>query len=380
MSDEDFTASGKASITRGETRTLSYHPYYYEGWKITGLTGSYKTKGRSVVIKLPFDIYLDPDLTKEFKTTDLVTGRSIIIYPPFASFPSSTESTKLINTNYIPYISGRLPPNHDKAGFNDFSLTSMSGIACDCIRLDIFNNVAEDDDPIVAEVVSDIVNRLLKILRWYTGQWWITKDRGPLMSNEKYQFDINEYSERISPFHAVARTCGLLGTEKNLNGRRLNGSCYSLSINRQPPMYIELLFDSIFFYYDDNIRHSIIEAAIACETLINSSLEAAIKNNLISRSRKNKLVPNNNKLIQNFDRACESMGYNFNSEDNKDNFRKIENLWVARGNIAHGTNPIIQIDGPKNIRDVNKKDVLEMITALSEMISWAEEIFSLNPE
>ncbi len=377
MSDSDLIATNKITLKRGESTVLSLRPYYYEDWVINGLTGTSEQQGRSFIFKLPFDIYIDPIVNTEFKTLDQQTGHEIIIYPPFASSPGFGEKSKNINVNYIPFIRGRLPPSHDKAGLDGFSLNNMGGIACDCIRLDIYFKDSDKKELPTFKVANDVLNRFLKLLRWYTNQWWVTKDRSPLESHLKYEFEINKQGERLSPFFSDAGSCGLLKVEKLLNDRLLNGVCYSLSINRRPPFHIELFMDALFFFYTNNIRHCIIEAAIACEALINDSLNNALSKRLISKSKKKRIVNDSRNLIKNYEDACNSFGHSFNNEDNKKYFVNIQQLWTARGCIAHGKKPIIKELSPGITRDVEKEDILRMIDALSVFIAWHNKTFDL---
>jgi len=113
------------------------------------------------------------------------------------------------------------------------------------------------------------ISKLMKLVRWKTNQWWITRSSQGICRVGAFPFPIDKHGAPVrdevrplKPFTAIP----LYGDEVNVSNSIWNdclaGACLDIE---QVPVYEMLLLEARYFLASDNIRQSTLETSSAVD-------------------------------------------------------------------------------------------------------------------
>lgn len=322
------------------------------------------TNGSAYIFTFPFDIHMS-ELVNEHRFA-VFENTQVTIYPPFRSDDLTGLEVEQIHPGRIPFRKGTNPPDSDRKFQDRLTLNHTweeEVLIADSMRLDI---TPQRD----AAFASKVINKLVTLIRWWTQQWWITLDRRYIKDILHNAFEINEKGERISSIYSYGSIYGRLGVERILNQGIFGQVCDALSADMSSPLYVETLFDSIYFQSIGDLRRSIIEASITCESVRDHLLSNLLEKKRISNSVYRKMTKDTD-ILKHFDTGFkELMGQSFKSI-RPEEFDKIKKLSIARNHVAHGKKPIKLIDD--KIAEFTIDDQFMCILGVFSLVEWAEK-------
>jgi hypothetical protein len=313
--------------------------------------------GNAFVFHYPFDVFISTDLPDQYEISG--GGRTFRIYRPFAARRNPTRWAEDVVSSRIPFPHGTKPPTQDRAFVRDLSLDRKFGLPTDSLRVDFYP--AEDD-----RGANDFVERLLGIVRWWTNQWWVTRDRRHSYSALANHFTITSAGERVSGIAKFASLYGFLGFERPLDGN-IWRHCLELLMGGQSiPLGRQILLDAVYFHSVGDLRRSILEGAIANEILLAHTMQALILRSEMTEWAMEDILGGNSYLkhLERFGALC---GRSFQAE-HPDHHAWIRAVWVARGEIAHGKSGVAPT--PTGNRVLTETDMVTAFRAIGVLTDW----------
>lgn len=361
-SSADF---GQISLdtTPGKTTYSRFAPEGPEDLEKPSLHGSWNEEGGAYLFLFPFDIYTDPDL--EERQTSYVDATQIHLFPPFRHTQTVGRAIQQIELERVPTPDDAVAPDYDRVRLKDLRMHRDLGEPCNALRVDLLS----DPGP---EFAKRIVDQFLGLVRWWTGQWWVGRDRQHSESYLRNWFPINEKHERVRGVQAFASGYGFLGMEKPLNLEYFRNIRGNITNERTAPLHVNLFHDGVYYQSTGDVRRSVLELATSCEAGVAIAFENLAREKGISPTKTKKL------LSEGFEKRIASkskkvVGVSF-KEQEPDSWETLYDLWVARGNVAHGKGPIVR---GGSVWD--EDDLIDTIEAVSRLLAWLELIDPEHP-
>jgi len=128
----------------------------------------------------------------------------------------------------------------------------------------------------------------------------------------------------------------LFGDEQSVTTDLWNSVTEGVTLNTNVPLHEVIANDAKYFLAADDIRRSVLESVIACELAKNITFERLWHVHKKTKFRTGHVFKGSVNLPDHLDAALQSqIGHSYKQSHPK-NFDEIEQLWLARGNIAHG--------------------------------------------
>ncbi len=329
--------------------------------------------GLSVLYTYPFWIYVDTSLPLPVMEITL-EDRFPRIYPPFRSAPANFISMPFINPQSIPSVSNfelrgnsRIKdvaaiPQLDRDADGTFSmhLTRASEwhnppvrFPMDSIRIDIIGDLQGDDVP------TEVSAKLMQQLRWRSHQWWIGRASDVSSGHIRNDFNVSRKGEPLSELQGRASGRTVNGDEEAIDVPLWQSAITDIGDGVEPPLYDVLLLDARYFEAAGDIRRSVLDSATACELAKNITYERLN----LSKSGTDLVKHLSGILDEQINRSYE--------REKSTNYAIIKDLWIARGNIAHGkiayrySGQTVRIDG---------KRAGEFAQAAEDCVRWLERL------
>jgi len=334
--------------------------------------------GTSYLYTFPFWIRSSPNETLNVRTIQ-INDCLIRIYPPFWTGEAVHSDIPKVAKNRIPFLRRADESAVEKLtildtyGFPDETAihvsfdqekTDIPDEIRNALRLDFHGHDCEF-------IELTLIHHFLDIIRWNTFQWWIGHPTSPIQGYRRTSFEIDKNGSPVgeSSGHASART--LTGFEANLTSAHWNESINLLSRGFDPPYYDQVWLDALYRNAIQDTRRAILDAAISCEIARDATLERLWPEDGGKLKKGRILTGNNLPTHLSTDLQKYTNGRSLETED-PELFEQIENLWSARGNIAHG--------GPLNyFRDgeeisVDNDLASSLIEAARNCIDWLDSL------
>ncbi len=297
---------------------------------------------KAYVFNYPFDILVRPDVT-EIHTMQL-RGHSVTIYPPFRSRATGLPYVESISMKTLPYRPNSTPPDFQwmsvapnvTAQPDDYVLRRDS-LRIDCPR-DLPYEFAED----VAETVIDLI-------RAHTSQWWMKRGRDNPRTHIRHWFEANELGERLGNIGTFAFFYGKLGFEQPINPDIWSAILADTVNEKTIALSTDTFLDGVYFHAADDLRRCLLELAISNEVLLVETLDKWIDRGRIDRAKVKQVLAGNDYLLH-LSRAGKLHNRSFETERPIE-FEWIKGIWIARGNLAHGKQPIAHGSRLMTLRD-----------------------------
>ncbi len=187
-------------------------------------------------------------------------------------------------------------------------------------------------------LADSLAVELLHLLRWKTDQWWIMRSIHPLLGYARNQMPVDHRgapapSDHLPTPHSNMHTSW--GFERAITSETWREAIALWAAGITPPETALIVLDAYYFATTGEIRRAVIDAATACE----QAKDEVFQRTWCARSRK---PFKRGRLLTGYD-----LPYHLSRDMNRllgrsyklehpNEFATIENLWDARGNIAHG--------------------------------------------
>jgi hypothetical protein len=324
--------------------------------------GSREAVGAAYLFRFPFDIYISDDLTEI--QTSYIEKTTVHLYPLFLDSSEPGIETHSIAPERIPFRPGTLPPSFNKVVINRIVQQSHRGRRSDSLRMDFVPDRG-------SEFAMQIAEQFVGLARWWTYQWWIGQPRRITHDHAVNWFRINEAGERLEGIQNFASVYGDFGIERPLDLELFRNIRGNLTNGRRIPLSWDLFLDAIYFAAIKDLRRALLELAIGCEARIGEETQRICERDGISERRVKRALRSNDFTVQ-LDRGLGELAGREFPKEKPDEWKLLQLLRTARGNVAHGGDLIIPTAGGS--RRVTDKEVADMLYAALSLYHWLGDL------
>lgn len=250
--------------------------------------------------------------------------------------------------------------------------TSETFLPSNLLRIDIYGH-GQDALP----KASSLKTNLMRIVRWHTGQWWITRRTNPSISTA-LAYNINERGETVLIEGQGRAGAGvgvrtLEGYEKFLDNATWEQSIKDVFADVEPPAHWMQMLDAIYFLTAGDVAQSCLSAASGCDILKERTFEdlwqARHPGQRYSSRRRWQLI-NGWQMPEHIDTGLNTfIGRSYRTE-HRQNWDNIKQLWEVRNSVAHGNAPTFG-NPPATPIDT---DLSRFISSGRHLLRWLETL------
>ena len=239
----------------------------------------------------------------------------------------------------------------------------------DSLRVDVFGTDKEKAENISNKLVLDF----LKLLRCKSRQWWI--EHAAPVGNLRGRFPVLENSkpvgEQPEPRCKMFTACG---DERVVDNELWQSTLTELERGLVAPFYELLTLDARYFAITSNIPLSVLNAALACEQARDVHFERLWHLKARGLHYKPGRIIRGNHLPVHLSSDLLRLTGNMHSykKESPAEFAIIENLWDARGNVAHGRSVQYIEDGSLYV--VDERKAMEFVKTVEHCLRWLENL------
>jgi GNAT superfamily N-acetyltransferase len=217
--------------------------------------------GTAALFLFPFDIF---HLAAGDAVEVAVGNSQARIYPPFADGGDTRLRHRQVSLEHIPVLPGTRLPHVAAPRLKD--LAAELGFAegakrADAMRIDFMSPGTPYD-------AAELVSRFLELARMVTLQWWITRDRRFDESYLRNSFSINADGERLDGVAITAVVSGRPSIEKPLTRQLFEVCARSAARGSRASLSVLGFCDVLYLFTVADYRRFVVEAAVACETML----------------------------------------------------------------------------------------------------------------
>jgi hypothetical protein len=350
--------------------------------------------GFAYLFPLPYWLFVDPadpPSIVEVKVDAFVFR----LYPPFrdksAQFLTLPNSVNPIRIPFRPYRAPSRPVEvlpapislpqfgGDSAGnmrvkfwrggrAGSADLPPEENLPKDFIRVDGYGPAAD----MTADRAVEFFRSVMGLLRWRSGQWWITRSSQGLSSATYLSFAVSAAGSAVATrtrYSGVVKVHTLRGDEREVTEVMWRQAIQDAADGVLVPFYELLLLDARYFHSIVDLRQAVLQADAACEHLKEVVFEKLwTKRNpgkIYDSERRSQLLRNWD-LPRHLDTKFQNHFRRTYKGEHPVEWQVIHNLWEARNNVAHG--------GPnafgQPLIEVESKHVTEFLGAAKHCITW----------
>lgn len=353
-------------VLPGEVLHYALEPEPRDGLQPPLLVGPPHVAGTSYLFLFPFDIVVESSLaeTQSSYVYQLTPDSTHVrLYPPFSNADSPDHRVEQIKLSAVPSPMGVLRPDHNKVRVKDIAISRQFERVANAMRIDLF-------PPRDTDFAQRIVDQFLGLVREWTLQWWIKRDRRHSESYLRSGFAINEASERLSGVNAFGSLYGFLGLERPLDLQIFRSIRGNLTNGRESRLSRELFLDGIYFHSIGDVRRALLDLAIGAESAVGEQYSKLVAPGGVTKSAVDKVL--GDKFERRISLGAEKLFGRSFAVEQPEEYTWVRRLWFARGNIAHGAEPNVRM--PEGLRVVTHADVLPIIKAVLELLKWLETL------
>ena len=352
-------------------------------------TGNTEVSGSAFLFTFPFWIYVDRD-------ADLAPmvvrkeGAELRVYPPFRSAPANHSTLPIPDLTQTPIPLGAVqvpPPSHiepvtaiptipDAEGDQAGMVVAWGAewknppryFPMDSLRIDLVS--AQGNGFPIGTLVDD----LLRSIRFLSHQWWIGQASWPL-SSSLLRYEIPIDTDGTLLFETVGlRTAGRTfnGTERPVDAGIWSQALSDIERGIDIPAPALLLLDAQFHRAVGDYRRFVLDASTAAEVSKDEAYERlwpVFGDG--SRFKRGKMLHGYD-LDLHVDEDLKRYAGRSYREEYPQYFRAVEDLWDARGNVAHGKIPFFRRDGATIPVDADHASRLS--AAAAHLVDWLDQL------
>jgi hypothetical protein len=342
--------------------------------------------GMAWLLSFPFYIIVDTNDAPTVTEANL-DGARVRFYPPFRSGPADFTSGPSIDPAAIPFVGSRplIEPGFkvkNMAVYPILDPTAATQSACmawgpkwenpprtfpmDSLRIDTFASpeTQEPNETLIAL-------KLLQHLRIRSSQWWITHSSDALQSYGRNFFKASDDGRTLGGINPITNFRTVQGFEVAITNSIWKESINDTASSNFPSTADTSLLDSYWYFAKEDFRRLVIEAASACEIEKDIAIERAWKKARAEPYRRGKAL-NGYDLPVHISQSLKELSGRSYAEEFRDKFGNIEDLWDARGNVAHGKPASFRRDG--KTRNIDAETASAFLGAAQHCVRWLRTI------
>jgi hypothetical protein len=318
--------------------------------------------GTAYVLALPFDIQVSKALVDPLVSH--LPACQIKIYPPFRMDDREGSEIEQVRAERVPGVS----PKSDSLSFpRSLSLGRQidpDAVIANAMRLDFV------PDPGMNRA-NELALQLIGLMRLYTKQWWIGKDRRYAEALLRHTFPVSTQGEPLGRQHSYAFVYARLNIERVLDPSIFALLSSDFANDARIPMSAEYLLDAVHSHAIGDIRRSILDAALAAECIRDEAAEHLLSNRATSKADVSRALSGVD-LLKHVSTGFKSLVGRSFAEDHPDAFAELRALWAARGGVAHGRIPMAPF--AEGSREVSMDDQFKLVLAVFKLFVWMQLI------
>jgi hypothetical protein len=337
----------------------------------SGITGAERRLvSHAYLFQFPFDILTVPEASVTSWTVP-VKDREVRVYWPFRGDVSAQPAAKLMHLQNVPNLSQSILEDRKIARLEQMAISPWSQPVAysDALRIDF----RPEANPGLA---TEVAHHFLDLTRWWTRQWWIGRGRQHMEWDLRHGFDLDEQGQPVSGISTYSKAYGGFGIERYLDAEQFGSVCVALSKGTTIPLSWSSFLDAIYFHAIQDLRRSVLEAAIACELMIEERPTIIADAHGLSKASFVKAFAGTD-LLKKLDRGLEqTIGRSF-AKEQPQAFSWVKALWIARGHVAHGKAAVSA--GGGKVRELTSDDQVKILDGVLHLIYWFEQIEQSGP-
>lgn len=379
--------SGSIPIEIPETAshgTALFSPEWNEGtyaWQTTDQAGL-ERRGTAFIYRFPFSISCHglPEVALSFG----VEGKgSVAMFPPFSD--SDEIGQRFIEWDRIPCRGENPRRRFDVLARMGHPPAARGSADCNCLRVDIMVDRPCGPEGIDVEesLLGDpepLVHGFLKLVRYRTRQWWITRDDGPRLAPLAAAFPVSG-KNLIHGFPTnVFEIPRSFEIPKALDEEIWWALLRDMKDSFVPPSYDSRLLDSYYFCAVKDAEAATLALAQALEVARTEHLNRVgrqvhgdpdwdIGEFILDRKDLGRNRWALHRHLDDIPREASLCRSSFR-DSAPEHWRNIGRLWETRGNVAHGHEASFQEDG--QVVTCHTGHVSQWMTSVREAIAWLE--------
>jgi hypothetical protein len=177
-----------------------------------------------------------------------------ILPPPLVIPQLADDNGKVSNKVFMPDMQGK------------YAVAPKDNLPSDSLRLDVYGNDADASQ----DAAYGISKHLMEIIRWKSGQWWMTRSVDGLAAYGGLPFQVDESGKPLKSEKLVGgatRATTVDGTEQGVNDMLWREAIQSLQRGEQIPVWELFLLDAKYFRGAGDYRRAVLDCDAACEQL-----------------------------------------------------------------------------------------------------------------
>jgi hypothetical protein len=325
--------------------------------------------GTACLFLFPFDVFHHAE-GPAIET--VYQGHRIRVYPPFSNEPDGQLPHVQVRLECVPRLPNTAPPHVQAPPLHGMRVRANFGnnaVRADALRVDLLGTVGPG-------TAVSYVDGLLELVRMLTLQWWITRDRRFDETYLRNSFSINELGERLDGVAVQAVTAGQIGVERPLSRAVFEGVVEAAAGGKRSPMSLSMVCDCFYFFVGRDLRRFVVEAAIACETVLTEharqhAASLGVTRGLIKRELEKAHFQDR------LDRGCKRVFGRSFSEDQPDAAGWLQALWIGRNHVAHGKALVIRHSGRS--LTPGHTEYVAMVQAVVSLFEWITQFSPYRP-
>lgn len=344
--------------------------------------------GEAWLFSFPFWIMVDPADPPQIIDTH-VDSIKVRAYPPFRSGPANFIPMPYINPHAIPWVQGARP--NIASDYRIFSLATLPLLGADSnakagIQL-IWGETWDEQPPhspmdsirldvakshhAIPDFLQSVALRLLQYLRIISGQWWIGRSADAMLGYVRNSFPIDEDGKPLEPSTGYATARTISGFEHPVDNVAWTEAIARLSAGELPRESTLLVLDSYYYAAAGDFRAAVLSISQALEQevertfacLWGATTEAPFKRGRVMRG---------SGLIDHLTSDLERLASRRFDTEHPDTFGLIEDIWLARGNVAHGGSAEFYRQRHRHI--VDNEMAVRFAESARQCIDWLLEL------
>ena len=343
--------------------------------------------GESWLFSFPFWLIVDRSSMPQTVETE-IKGLKVRIYPPFRSGAANFIPMPFVDPLMIPFKEGTRPDiasnykifrlaSFPRLQVNEQSKTGvqllwgeewenqLNEFPKDSLRLDMEGS---HDLP---DLAQDLVLRLLQLLRVRTGQWWITRSTDALLGYIRNSFPVTESGAPLEPPLGYASARTVSGFEKPIDDAIWKAAITDLANLVDIDESRLMLLDVYYHAAARDFRLALLDAATAAEQAAEVTFERLWCAKTTSKFKRGRVMPGDGLPDYISADMKRFIGRSYSNE-HPGNFARIEDLWLARGSVAHGGLAAWTRNGQRNV--VNNEVAANFAVTVRHCIEWLESL------
>jgi hypothetical protein len=289
------------------------------------------TSGQAFVYLFPFEIHI-AEACRQPRRLRYHDGE-VTFYPPFTN-AEGLRVHRDVDLASLPRRPGTRPP---ETVLPQLQIPGKPGWKthfrlADALRIDVYNVT----DPEL--VASKLTDRVVRLCRLWSRQWWITRGASESLRLLHARFDVDPIGQPVNrQVHGIKHIAPWLGTETLIDDALFARCCADAVLGIDIPTSLITLYDAIWYSTHDERDSALLNMAIACEAAFSEEALRAVKDGKAKRGTVRQAINGRgHSFMYRIDRDAELIfGSSFKGAD-AEAFARLGAVWRARQVLAHG--------------------------------------------